>query len=173
MSESDLQGWLEGVLPGVTSEARARAWGFLEALWKVSYHEDALALAGCTWGDLYSCLRYPGFKSEYEAVKALLEIRRQSRRMDEADRRALDGWMEPHFGRGPGKDAGTEIVGHVRRFSDKLHELMIRSGDRARFSERVEHAISGAVLHFNIGAGLLTPPSPRTIEAESEDKAKT
>ena len=174
MSPDQVQEWLEGVLPGMTHPQRVRGLAFLDLLAVHHYHDEALAAWGYTWRDLMPYLARPAYKAEYEAVRALVEIWRQAERMDAADRRAIKGWLEPHFGRGAGKDAGTVTVGHVRRYSDKLLELQLRAGDRSRYSERVEHAVTGAVLHFNIGAGLQTPDqTARVIEAESEDKAKT
>ena len=44
----------------------------------------------------------------------------------EARRRAVDGWAEPVFGKGQGAHAGVQVVGYVRRYSDRLLEVLLK-----------------------------------------------
>ena len=65
---------------------------------------------------------YPDYQEQfddaYERATDLLE--------EEAIRRGRDGYLEPKFGRDFGKDAGTVEVGKIRRFSDRLLELVLK-----------------------------------------------
>ncbi len=75
--------------------------------------------------------RYPHYGAQfddaYEQASDLLEA--------EAIRRGLEGWLEPKYGRDKGKDAGTVEVGTIRRFSDRLLELVLKQR-RPSFRER-------------------------------------
>jgi len=55
----------------------------------------------------------------------------------EVKRRAVDGWEEPVFQKG-------ELIGHVRKFSDRLLELMAKRTN-AEFKERVALEAKGTV----------------------------
>lgn len=65
----------------------------------------------------------------------------------EIERRAIEGWDEPHFGRDEGKDAGTVVVGQKRRYSDML--LMALTKSRiAKYHDKIEAEVThrGAVI---------------------------
>ena len=58
---------------------------------------------------------------------------------DEARRRALDGWDDPVFQQG-------QLVGHVRRYSDRLLEFLLRGRRPAVYRDSASTlAVSGVV----------------------------
>ncbi len=75
---------------------------------------------------------YPDYKAEfdeaYERATDLLEV--------EAFRRGHDGYLEPKFGTGPGPFAGTIEVGTIRRFSDRMLELLLKARRPQEYRER-------------------------------------
>ena len=58
---------------------------------------------------------------------------------DEVRRRAVEGWEEPVFQRG-------ELIGHVRKYSDRMLELMAKRTN-TEFKERVAVEQKGTVQH--------------------------
>ena len=59
---------------------------------------------------------------------------------EEATKRGWIGYLEPVYGRLPGKDAGTGVVGYRRRFSDQLLLAVLAANRPERFGRsRVEH----------------------------------
>lgn len=71
----------------------------------------------------------------------------------EAYRRAVDGVLEPVIG---GKD--PEIVTYVRRYSDKLLELLLKKADPTGYGNR-ESKVS-----VNVNTGVLIAPVATTAE---------
>jgi hypothetical protein len=57
---------------------------------------------------------------------------------DEATRRAVHGTSKPVFYRG-------EICGHIQEFSDELLIRMLKARRKAKYSDRVESAVSNSV----------------------------
>ena len=62
----------------------------------------------------------------------------------ETIRRAVEGVEVPVYGRGPGPNAGSQVVGSVTKYSDRLLELMLRARRPHKFRDRVPTEITGA-----------------------------
>lgn len=71
----------------------------------------------------------------------------------EIERRAIEGWEEPVFGRDEGKDKGTVEIGKKRKYSDTLLLALTRSR-MAKYRDKVEAEITvkGQVLAIPIAA---------------------
>lgn len=52
-------------------------------------------------------------------------------------RRGVEGWDEPVFGKLPGKDTGSGQVGVVRKYSDRLLEILAKAKMPTEFRERL------------------------------------
>jgi hypothetical protein len=112
--------------PAATPEARAV---FLEALSKAYSVTEAARLAGFARSTAYLTRDQDDeFAAAWEdAVEQGTDVIRA-----EIRRRAVDGWDEPVYQRG-------ELVGHVRKYSDRLLELEAKRRDPAyRDSVKVE-----------------------------------
>jgi hypothetical protein len=91
----------------------------------------------------------------------------------EAHRRAHDGVEEPVFGRGPGANAGTQVVGHVRKYSDRLLEVLLRARRPAVFGSRVSAELTGRDgAPLGLGGLDLSKLSTATLEAIHADLAE-
>lgn len=77
----------------------------------------------------------------------------------EAIRRAVEGWLEPIYHDG-------EIVGYVRKYSDRLIEFLLRGAMPEKYRER--HELSGRVD----GNLTLTPGQTATLDAIYGDAAE-
>lgn len=92
--------------------------------------------------------KYPDYPARFEAAKqqALDHIR------GAIMRRGVHGWDEPVYGtvvdQKTGKSKGTGVVGHVRKFSDKMAELAAKA-HLPEFKEKLELTGPGGgpVLH--------------------------
>lgn len=70
-------------------------------------------------------------------------------------RRGVRGVVEPVFGRG-GKDCPDQIVGYVRKFSDRLLELEARAAWPKRYRENVE-SLDGRRYGVLVVPGMASP----------------
>jgi hypothetical protein len=61
----------------------------------------------------------------------------------EAVRRGHEGWEEPVYGKQPGQHAGTGVVGTIRKYSDRMLELMLKSRRPVQFRERLSAELTG------------------------------
>ncbi len=64
----------------------------------------------------------------------------------EARRRAVEGWEEPVFHKG-------EVVGGVRKYSDRMLELLLKAHRPDKFKERVANEHSGKLTLEDLVAG--------------------
>ena len=106
---------------------------------------DILRDSNRAWVDWVSAMKeYPGIARVYEGCKRCGDAVRQMRRVDEADRRALDGWNEPVFYQG-------QRVSTIRKYSDRLLELQLRAGDPETYADRstVETTSKTVSFHFH------------------------
>lgn len=185
MSPDDFKTWLAGVLPNTKAAMRTRAWKFLVALMKHGKHGPAVKESKVSWGSVhYLICRHEAFKVEYEAVCAMVEFRRRIQRFEEADQRAVEGWLEPVFGAGPsskGTSKGTIEVGTIRRFSDKLMLAMLAACDPDRFGKKAGEAPTvgpqPAAIHYHVHLDRSLPEAnkprpPKVIDSTDEDATK-
>lgn len=71
----------------------------------------------------------------------------------EAVRRAVEGWEEPVYGSG-GPGVGSVQVGAVRKYSDRMLEIMLKARRPERFRERHDFTSAGEKM----GVGVLVVP---------------
>lgn len=103
-----------------------RAQAVLDAVATGSEDKEACEWAGISVATLRRRQKSdPEFAAAYaEARQTRIEVYR-----GEARRRALEGWEEPVFFRG-------QQVGAVRKFSDRMLEVLLRAEDPATFGDR-------------------------------------
>ena len=91
--------------------------------------------------------KYPDYVDRYhDALEQAADLAET-----EMVRRGIQGWDEPIFGKLPGKDTGTGQVGVIRRFSDRMLELTLKSRRPEKFRERFEHSgPKGKPISFTI-----------------------
>jgi hypothetical protein len=119
------------------------------ARWRLSWSRDIKPLL--THGKKFNT----AFEQLYTEAKKTGSERRNELREDCADMKAMVGWDEPVFQQG-------KYVGSVRRFSDRLHEIMLRAGNPAKFADR--HELTGANGTAFTGGVIVLPadiPAPR------------
>lgn len=92
----------------------------------------------------------------------------------EALRRGREGVEEPVFGKKYdelGRPCGSEVVGHIRRYSDRMLELMLKARRPGVFRERVSAELTGAGGQ-PLAAGLdLSKLSTETLEKIRDELA--
>lgn len=151
----------------------ARAGCYLVEL--ASHGLVTIACRRAGWAGPYALSRYrkdfPGFEDlERRALEAAAD-----RLEAEVKRRAEDGVDEPVYGRLPGKDAGEGVVGHVRKYSDRLAELLLKGRRREVFGDKQAQVGELPVVSFSmyIGAdgsvsvGGRVGPAPQHAQPES------
>lgn len=94
---------------------------------------------------------YPLIK-EALAVGSLLRLRLAE---DELFRRAVEGTEEPVYHLGKQVDT-------VRKYSDRLLELLLKSNDPEKYSDKHQVAVSGQVLSVSI-TGVARDPKPVSV----------
>lgn len=122
---------------------RAQQKAFLEQYKSVGIITAAARLVGIDRQRHYEWLDQP---TKYPTYQALFESAHEEacdRLETEALRRAVQGWDEPVFGKGPGQHAGTVVVGAVRKYSDRMLELLLKARRPEKFKERFEHTGKG------------------------------
>lgn len=126
---------------------------FLSALAKAFSVTAAAALAGCHRQRFYELRdQDDDFRAAWEdAYEQGADVVR-----DEIRRRAVEGWEEPVFQQG-------KLVGHVRKYSDRLLELEAKRRDPAyRDSVKVE---GGEPVTFVLDSLLERARTPDAIDA--------
>jgi len=116
------------------NDAKKRRW--LEGYGHFGTKSEAHMYAGISnttfylWTDeTYPVPRYPEWTGKYydhdfTLAVPIAYVAFQDRVEGEMRRRGIEGWEEPVFGKGEGRDAGTEVVGTIRRYSDRMLELL-------------------------------------------------
>ncbi len=112
-------------MPG-TMTTPGRLDAYLEAIATGSEDKEAAEFSGLSLQTIASLKRKdPDFAKAYSiARKVRIEVYRS-----EARRRAVDGWTVPIFYRG-------EQVGHERKHSDRLLEILLKAEDPDTFGDR-------------------------------------
>ncbi|MCC7171718.1 MAG: terminase [Planctomycetes bacterium] len=89
----------------------------------------------------------------------------------EATRRAVDGWDEPVFYQG-------KRTGSVRKYSDRMLELMLKATRPQKFRESLADAIAGrtsremaAQIRDAMRAATATVPGPPAAEPQPDSKS--
>lgn len=134
---------------------------FLELLCNGERHLIALKATGMTWRAVSTCLAHDAaFQREYAAAQRIGLEFRDIMRVEAADERAINGWLEPVY------QQGVE-VGAIHRFSDRLMELRLKAADPKKYVDRHEYSgpEGGPIPWANI------PPAPRSME-EWEEEAR-
>lgn len=111
---------------------------FLQSYAQIGVVTAAAKMAGIDRSVHYEWMadveKYPDYKAKFEDAHQQAIDRLEV----EAIRRGLSGWEEPVFGRGKDANAGTVQVGTIRRYSDRMLEIMLRARRPADFRERME-----------------------------------
>lgn len=133
-----------------------RIKGFLVDIANAGFHLETLAKWRLNWGKDVRPRITEGdpqydkeFADGYATAKKCGAEYRNLLREDAADIRAMVGWDEPVFQYG-------RCVGAVRRFSDRLHEIMLKAGNPGRFAERHEF---GGPNGQPLAAGVIVVPA--------------
>ncbi len=83
--------------------------------------------------------KYPDYQASFDDAHEQACDRLEA----EMVRRGAIGWDEPVFGKLPsnnGANAGNGIIGHIRKYSDRMLELALKARRPAVFRERFEHS---------------------------------
>lgn len=156
---------IAGVLPANKSPARVRTGRLLARIALGSTWGEALKAENAQWAEMACLTIHSGLFALSEACKAVGYETIKAVRLSAAHSRAVDGWLEPVFG----KDGQ---VGEVRRYSDRLLELLIKGDDPQRYNP--QQAASGAgsgqagpiAIQINIGQlPGANPPQSITVSA--------
>lgn len=130
-----------------TQHVRARTLA-LQALFLRNYAAIGVITAaakasGIDRGQHYDWLarsdKYPGYRKQFEDAHEQACDRLET----EMIRRGVQGWDEPVFGKQPGKDTGTGVVGHIRKWSDRMLEIALKARRPEKFRERYDLEHSG------------------------------
>lgn len=115
-------------------------------LWLDAYRQtltasDACKVVGVSRSGLYNALQQD---EDFAVAKADVDAEILDAVEREIHRRGVDGWDEPVF-------QGKELVGHVRKYSDRMLELRAKALAPERYRERVD--VSGKIDHGDL-AGM-------------------
>lgn len=106
---------------------------FLGAYAECGVISHACAAAGINRRRHWEWSKDPGYKELFDEAHAqACDVARY-----EIFRRGIKGWEEPVFGKLPGKDSGSGIVGSITKFSDRMLELWAKAKMPAEFRERI------------------------------------
>jgi hypothetical protein len=104
-----------------------------------------IADAGVSWPE---CMRWraqcPAWAREWHAAQEIVRVVRAMKAVDALHERAVEGWLEPIYAHG-------EVIGTVRRYSDRLLELQLAADDPARFGRQQAEAGQGMNVTINLG----------------------
>jgi hypothetical protein len=158
------------------SDEKKRRW--LEGYAKFGVKNDAHAYAGIAPSTFYLWtnpnykvprrLEYTGQYYDEDFATAVPIAYSQFQDLVEAEmrRRGIEGWEEPVFGKGVGRDAGTEIVGYIRKYSDRILELLGKKVN-PEFREKVHEVVvnnnSNAFNSPTFDMGKLSPEQKRLM----------
>ena len=167
---SALRTYVKEALPDVAAPARGRVTRVVELIASGWTWNKASAHVGVSWPEmriLTSPSRYPRFYELWQVVRAVGEEGRKQTRLDAAHDRAVNGWLEPVYHKG-------EVCGHVRRFSDRLLELLLKADDPEKFADRQKVEQTGKVLVMNIdlsASSELDGPSSIDVTPDGDEAA--
>jgi hypothetical protein len=103
------------------------------------------------------------FSALYQAAHECGNEIRQVKREEEADRRAMDGYLDPVYW--DGKKVGT-----IRRYSDKLLEIQLKANSAKYRDKPAETGAAGGGITLNIvGVTLGAQPAPNQYPAKTVD----
>jgi len=98
--------------------------------------------------------KHPDYRARFDAAKERSIERLESEML----RRAVDGYDEPVYGKGEGRDAGVVQVGTIRRYSDRLLEVALRANRPSKYREKDTSSSTGNV---NVQVVIAVPPNGR------------
>lgn len=159
--------WLPAGLPAHVADSMPiddRLRQFLLDLSNSFVHGPALRHCRLDWGldikpRITKGARYDkDFAEAYELAKNIGAEFRGVLREEAADMKAIEGWEEPVFQQ-------AKFVGWVRRYSDRMHEIMLKAGNPVKFAER--HEIGGVGGKDLPSAIIMLPmgvPAPKAEE---------
>ena len=160
-----LAGVFGGLLPTLESRARARMVDVAFRMASGELWRDIEASTGVKWAE---CTQWstvwpsrPVWQAVFELVQRIGDEVRHQERVAEAHRRAVKGVDEPVFWKG-------EIAGHVRKYSDRLLETLLRAHDPAKYGNGSTSNVtvnSGVQVVYRI-EGVRRGLSPEEIDAE-------
>jgi len=155
---SRLAGAYEGVMSRSHKFTPRAQQIYLDELIRTGAVVKSCAAAGVS----YKCVRDFRLKSpEFrEQVELALELHRD-RLLEEATRRAVDGWDER-----PVVDDEGNIVGYVHKYSDRLLELLLKRADPS-FRD------NAGGPHTNQSAGASALAELATLSPEARDKLRS
>lgn len=106
---------------------------FLETYAGCGVISTACAAAGINRRRHWEWSKDPAYREKFDEAHArACDVIRQ-----EIFRRGVEGWEEPVFGKLPGKDTGSGEVGRIRKFSDRMLEILAKAKMPTEFRERL------------------------------------
>ena len=136
--------------------------GFLVDIANAGFHKPALWHWRLDWATEIQPRITAGpkfdeeFAASYKSAKECGEQYRILLREENADMKAMEGWDEPVYQQG-------KFVGLIRRFSERLHELMLKAGNPGKFADR--HRFGGENGEQLPGVVMIPAavPAPRAV----------
>lgn len=124
-------------------KTRAQQGAFLEQYAAIGVITAAAKLVGISRMKHYEWLadpkKYPDYRRRFNDAAEQAADRAEQ----EMVRRGIVGWEEPVFGKLPGKDEGSGIIGKKRMFSDRMLELCLKARRPEKFRERTSTEVTG------------------------------
>jgi len=153
---------IKGVLPGVRHRVCACVAEFLHLTASGETCLDALEAAGLTWGQLQSVKgASPAVMALYEQARDLMRLQQISQRERALLKRGVDGWEEPVWHKG-------DMVGTIRRFSDKCLELGLKANQPKKYRDKTDNKVNVGVSISFISNGVGSA-QPATVDVEAQD----
>lgn len=157
------------VLAQVEDDAlRARIQSFMQILLEGGKHKVALSTNDFTWNHIQNLRhKYVGLHELWIECRDIGDEYRQVLRSDAAHERAVEGVEESLY------SPSGKFLGSRRVYSDRLLELLIKSDDPDKFSERRKVDVRGTVINLTTGfnrATLRDEVAQEAIDVEEEEK---
>ncbi len=146
---------------------RKRVQQFLQILLGGGKHKDALASSDFTWNHIQNLRhKYNGLHELWVQCRDIGDEYRQVLRSDAAHERAVDGVEEAVF------SPSGKCLGSRRVYSDRLLELLLKSDNPEKFSDKRRVDFRGTVINLTPGFNrddLREEMAREAIDVEAEE----
>ncbi len=168
----NLEKVLSVVLRKTDTHARARVKSAIETTIKGTRFTDMMAETGLTLPMINAYMsNYPAFRDLWVAARDVGDQIRHLRRVDLADKHAIEGTERPVFQQG-------KRVGVIREWDHKLLQWLIEADDPAKYRPKAPGVSGnvnvGVVVEFNVGEPELdSEPGPTAIDIDVQPIVKS
>lgn len=112
--------------------------------------DEAAAAAGISRALLYKWKTLdPAFNAQWEEARDITTEKAEA----EIYRRGVVGWVEPIFGKGP--SGTTQVVGSIRKYSDRMLEVLIKARKPNEYRDNPRVAVAAEVQVGDAKARLI------------------